>query len=99
MSEITDAQALRTERLSLVPLAEEHIDAMFDLSIDPQVRRYLWEEEVTSKSQVQRTIAESQACFEQWGSGFYAMVLASDDSADDLVDTAFVPEELYPFGQ
>jgi RimJ/RimL family protein N-acetyltransferase len=38
---MTSQATLRTERLSLVPLAEEHLDYEVELDSDPEVMRYL----------------------------------------------------------
>ena len=49
------AQAtLRTSRLSLVPLAEEHLDYEVELDSDPEVMRYLGDGKPRTRAEVQR---------------------------------------------
>ena len=66
---------LSTQRLRLVPLEVGHVQVMHDLSVDPEVRRYLFEGNIIPVQQVEQMIADSQACFDQHGVGFYAMYI------------------------
>lgn len=51
---------LRTERLVLVPLADEHLDLEVELDSDPEVLRYLWGR-ARSRDEVERSHAERLA--------------------------------------
>jgi ribosomal-protein-alanine N-acetyltransferase len=76
-----------TSRLRLVPLQLGHVAVMHELSVDPEVRRYLFEGHIIPIQQVEETIASSERCFAERGIGFYAMYIAS---AEDPNDGAFV---------
>ena len=60
---------------------------MHQLSIDPQVRRYLFEDLIIPVQQVEQMITDSETCFERFGIGFYAMYL---NIATDPNNGAFV---------
>ncbi len=66
---------LNTQRLNLVPLQIGHVAVMHELSIDPEVRRYLFDGLIIPIQQVEAMIAESERCFNQFGMGFYAMYI------------------------
>ena len=51
---MTGQATLRTDRLSLVPLAEEHLDYEVELDSDPEVMRYLGNGKPRSRADVQR---------------------------------------------
>ena len=74
-------KALETSRLLLTPLAEEHIDALHELSVDPDVRRYLFKDQVIPRAQVEQMVVDSDACFNALGCGFYAVFLNNADHA------------------
>jgi RimJ/RimL family protein N-acetyltransferase len=51
---MTSQATLRTGRLSLVPLAEEHLDYEVELDSDPEVMRYLGNGTARARAEVQR---------------------------------------------
>ncbi|HEX8081230.1 MAG TPA: GNAT family N-acetyltransferase [Jatrophihabitans sp.] len=51
---MTRQATLRTRRLTLVPLAEEHLDHEVELDSDPEVMRYLGNGKVRARDEVQR---------------------------------------------
>ncbi len=78
---------LHTERLKLVPLEENHVAVMHELSVDPEVRRYLFEGQIIPVQQVEEMIAASERCFAEHDTGFFAMYI---DREADPHDGAFV---------
>lgn len=72
---------LTTERLVLRPLACSDISALHDFWNDPEVRRYLWEDQIMSRDAVGEIVAESMRCFEVLGSGFFAIEASADPGA------------------
>lgn len=66
---------LHTQRLRLVPLAEGHAQALHTLSVDREVRRYLYAGRIIPMAQVHDIIATSQDCFARHATGFYGMII------------------------
>ena len=64
---------LRTERLLLRPLVHEDIDALQRFYNEPEVRRYLWDNQRVSTETVRQVVEESEACFRELGAGFFAI--------------------------
>lgn len=71
-------KTLETERLTLRPLVPEDVPALHRFHNDPQVRRYLWENRKISTEAVREIVAESEACFETFGAGFFAIEMHSN---------------------
>lgn len=69
---------LRTDRLVLRPVAASDVDALYDFWTIPAVRRYLWVDQITSKETVAEIVAASERCFEELGSGFFSIEMASE---------------------
>jgi ribosomal-protein-alanine N-acetyltransferase len=65
---------LTSRRLTLHPLAPEHLDAMHALWTDPGVRRYLWDNLVISRERAAEVIAGSQADFAAHRYGLWSVV-------------------------
>ncbi len=86
---------LSTQRLRLVPLAAGHVNVMHELSVDPEVRRYLFEGNIIPVQQVEQMIADSQQCFDQHGIGFYAMYLDDDSHPQDGAFVGFCGFRLF----
>ncbi len=80
-------EELSTTRLRLVPFDMSHINVVHEMSVDPEVRRYLWEGKIIPVQQIEDMVSESIECFERFGSGFYAMYV---NAPDDPNDGAFV---------
>lgn len=74
---------LRTERLRLRPLDHTDVDALYRFYNDPEVRRYLWENQRVTTEQVREVVVASQACFSDLGAGFFAIEML--DTPGELV--------------
>ena len=66
---------LETERLRLRPLVVEDVPALHRFWNDPEVRRYLWDNQDMSTEQVAEIVVQSERCFEELGAGFFALEL------------------------
>jgi RimJ/RimL family protein N-acetyltransferase len=79
---------LLTERLRLVPLADEHLEAEVALDADPEVLRYLWGRART-RAEVEASHVERMA-HARWvdGLGFW---MASDRADGDVVGLMMLP--------
>ena len=69
-----------TARLRLEPLSAVHIDDLHQLSVDPDVRRYLFKDQVIPRQRVEQMVVSSEAYFAQTGTGFYALILNQPDA-------------------
>jgi ribosomal-protein-alanine N-acetyltransferase len=67
---------LNTGRLKLRPIEQSDVDALHALWTDPDVRRYLWADQILPREQVADIVDKSVASFEQEGFGFFALELA-----------------------
>jgi ribosomal-protein-alanine N-acetyltransferase len=64
---------LETERLVLRPLVRDHVPALHRFHNDPEVRRYLWDNQEVSTDTVTRIVDASEECFADLGAGFFAI--------------------------
>ena len=64
---------LATERLRLRPLVSDDVPALHRFYNDPEVRRYLWDNQQVSTETVEDVVRQSQVCFEDIGAGFFAI--------------------------
>jgi RimJ/RimL family protein N-acetyltransferase len=76
---VRDAPALETARLVLRPLAETELDAVHRVSNDPQVRRYLWDDQPVSRAAVEGVISRSLEAFAEGGFGLFGVRLRDGD--------------------
>lgn len=67
---------LRTPRLLLQPLRLEDEDALFHLWNDPQVRRYLWDDQPVARDTVREQLTLSQQDFRERAFGMFGLFLA-----------------------
>lgn len=74
---------LATERLRLRPLCHDDVEALHRFYNDPEVRRYLWDNEHVSTETVRQIVDESQSCFRDLGAGFFAIEM--HDAPGELV--------------
>jgi RimJ/RimL family protein N-acetyltransferase len=74
---------LNTGRLKLRPIAKDDVDALHALWTDPDVRRYLWDDQIIPRDQVEDIVARSLSSFETEGFGFFALELA--DRSGELI--------------
>ncbi|MBD2258490.1 GNAT family N-acetyltransferase [Pseudanabaena sp. FACHB-2040] len=60
---------LETERLRLRPIADSEVDTLHAILTDSFVRKYLCDDQIFSRQQVEEMLAESQRAFaeERWG--------------------------------
>jgi ribosomal-protein-alanine N-acetyltransferase len=72
---------LNTGRLKLRPIEQSDVDALHALWTDPDVRRYLWADQILPREQVADIVDKSVASFAQEGFGFFAMEL-TDQSGE-----------------
>ncbi|MDH3641664.1 MAG: GNAT family N-acetyltransferase [Gammaproteobacteria bacterium] len=70
--------SLSTERLILRPIANSDLAALHEFWNEPDVRRYLWDDQHLSREAVGRIVAASEACFTELGSGFFAIEVAKN---------------------
>lgn len=64
---------LETARLRLTPFAPEHVERLHTLWTDPDVRRYLWDDEVIPLEKAERIVEESRRTFREQGFGLWAL--------------------------
>jgi len=64
---------LMTERVRLRPLAGADVPALHRFWTDPAVRKYLWDNVIIAREQVEQIVGESEACFLEFGSGLFAI--------------------------
>jgi ribosomal-protein-alanine N-acetyltransferase len=69
---------IETARLRLRPLAPEDLGAIHRLWVDPEVRRYLWDDERISKERARSVIAASIESFESRGFGLWTVIRKED---------------------
>ena len=64
---------IQTERLALRPLEETDADALRRISNEPDVRRYLWDDEPVPEAAILDVIAGSKRSFSESGVGFFGV--------------------------
>ena len=69
---------IETARLRLRPFVQDDLDALHRLWTDPEVRRYLWDDEVISKERAQVEIDRSLASFGSYGFGYWIVSHVGD---------------------
>lgn len=72
---------LTTERLRLRPLDHGDVDALHAVCMDPDVRRYLWDDRIVPRETVEELIRRSEADFAANGWGFFAIELQKESPA------------------
>jgi ribosomal-protein-alanine N-acetyltransferase len=70
--------SLSTDRLILRPIAGSDLAALHEFWNDPDVRRYLWDDQQMSRDAVAEILAASEDCFAELGSGFFAIEVATN---------------------
>jgi len=71
---------LVTERLTMRPLVPGDVPALHRFHNDPEIRRYLWGNKEISTATVSEIVVQSEACFEDFGAGFFAIEMVADPS-------------------
>lgn len=90
---------LQTNRLRLTPLTDEHVDEMHTLSVDPDVRKYLFEDQIIPRSRVEEMIARSESCFAERGTGFFALYIDIENDPYDGQFAGFCGLRVFEDGQ
>jgi len=73
--------SLTTERLRLVPCAEEHVDRLQAILIEPGVRRYLLDDAIVSRDWVVDLVASSRRTFEEERCGLWCLMASREGDA------------------
>jgi ribosomal-protein-alanine N-acetyltransferase len=71
--------AIETARLRLRPYRDSDEEALFQLWTDPDVRRYLWDDNVISREVAADTMRASMSCTAEHGFGHWALCLSGQD--------------------
>ncbi|MCI0488567.1 MAG: GNAT family N-acetyltransferase [Blastocatellia bacterium] len=71
---------IETSRLRLRPCREDDIDDLHRLWIDPQVRKYLWDDTVITREQAAEVVSASLESFERHGFGQWVVFLKEEIS-------------------
>lgn len=69
---------IETARLRLRPLIPDDLDAVHRLWTEPEVRKYLWDDEIISRETVAGLISGSAGCFEERGFELWTVVHKED---------------------
>jgi RimJ/RimL family protein N-acetyltransferase len=64
---------LTTPRLTLVPYAEDDVDALHAIWTDPDVRRYLWDDIVIPRERATQVVLDSMATARTHGIGYWTV--------------------------
>jgi ribosomal-protein-alanine N-acetyltransferase len=72
---------LDTTRLWLFPFTLNDLDFLHALWLEPEVRRYLWDDEIITRKQTHEVIVSSLASFEEFGFGFWKLVVKASESS------------------
>lgn len=68
-----DTPTLRTNRLVLRPITAHDLDALHRISNEPEVRRFLWDDEPAEKATIRLIISESGTMFADAGIGLFGV--------------------------
>ena len=90
---------LHTARLKLVPLELGHVGVMHEMSVDPEVRRYLFVGKIIPVQQIEQMIADSQRCFDEHQTGFFAMHIDDKTDPDNGAFVGFCGHRLFENGE
>lgn len=74
---------LQSARLILRPLAQTDVSMLHRFWTEPEVRRYLWGDQIIAESTVREIVERSERYFQATGSGFFA--IEYKEQAGDLV--------------
>ncbi len=64
---------LETERLVMRPLSADEMDSLHRISNEPNVRRYLWDNELVSEATIKDLIARSERMFSKEKIGVFGV--------------------------
>ena len=71
---------LETARLTLRPFRLDDLDALHRLWTDPQVRKYLWDDEAITRERVESLVHTSLTSFDDHGFGLWAVWPREDEA-------------------
>ncbi|HTX34035.1 MAG TPA: GNAT family N-acetyltransferase [Bryobacteraceae bacterium] len=83
---------VRTPRLVLQPFAPEDLDALQALWTDPDVRRYLWDDQVVSRSRAAEVLAGALTGAGRHGIGYWTIRQALAGEVIGDVGFQFIPQ-------
>lgn len=69
---------LTTARLRFQPFTEDDVDALHQLWTDPDVRRYLWDDQVISRETAKEIVHASLSSFQEQNFGFWTLRFLED---------------------
>ncbi|HSK99840.1 MAG TPA: GNAT family N-acetyltransferase [Rubrobacteraceae bacterium] len=70
---------LETERLVLRPLSAADAAALYRISNDPAVRRYLWDDRPVSRATIEEVVTQSARLFSEEGLGLFGIRLQDSE--------------------
>lgn len=71
---------LDTARLHFRPFSLDDIDTLHRLWIDPDVRRYLWDDEIITRETAEAVVRSSLTSFQEHGFGFWALTFPNEET-------------------
>jgi ribosomal-protein-alanine N-acetyltransferase len=71
---------IETARLRMRPGTVDDVDVLHRHWIDPEVRKYLWDDVVLTREQAAAVVSESVACFRTHGFGLWVVFLKGQES-------------------
>ncbi|MCM3874073.1 MAG: GNAT family N-acetyltransferase [Pyrinomonadaceae bacterium] len=71
---------IETARLRLRPFRLDNVDALHRLWTEPEVRRYLWDDDIITRERVQSLVNVSLKSFEDHGFGLWAVLPRESES-------------------
>jgi len=71
---------IETARLRLRPFNMDDVDALHRLWTEPEVRQYLWDDEVITRDRVESSLNTSLTSFEDHGFGLWAVLPREEES-------------------
>ncbi|MCM3904905.1 MAG: GNAT family N-acetyltransferase [Pyrinomonadaceae bacterium] len=71
---------IETARLRLRPFGRDDVDDLHRLWTEPEVRQYLWDDEVITRDRVESLINTSLTSFENHGFGLWAVLPRDEES-------------------
>ena len=76
--ETPETTTLLTSRMRLEPVVEAHLEGIFAIDREPEVRRYTSDTPATWQ-QTMAWVARAQRCWAAWGFGWWAFVESASD--------------------
>ena len=64
----------------MLPFTINDVDALHSLWTDPQVRKYLWDDEIITREQAEAVVNDTLECFETHGFGMWTVFLREEET-------------------